>query len=47
MGDIECKKCGEPWDAFSLDNNMTKKEKRNLLAGKGCPTCDNTKNIFQ
>ena len=37
--DILCTRCGEPWDVFSLVDDMTPEEAENLKAGKGCPCC--------
>jgi hypothetical protein len=37
--DIYCPRCGEPWDVFSLTDDMTPEKARNLKAGKGCPCC--------
>ncbi len=40
--DIECAKCGEPWDAWGVfhHEDMTRAEARRFLAGEGCPSCD-------
>jgi len=38
MGDIYCKRCGEPWDAYGVFH-MTDAERETFLAGKGCPCC--------
>lgn len=43
--DIECAKCGEPWDAGGIprhpsdDGDMTHAEARRFRAGEGCPSC--------
>jgi len=39
--DIECAKCGEPWDSYGVHHHidMTKQEARRFLAGEGCPAC--------
>ena len=40
LGDIHCKKCGEPWDAWGVYNgDMTPEEKDRFLRGEGCPCC--------
>jgi len=39
-GDIHCKICGEPWDAWGVYNgDMTSEEKERFLRGEGCPCC--------
>ena len=37
--DILCTRCGEPYDVFSLVDDMTPKQAEYLKAGKGCPCC--------
>ena len=39
--DIECARCGEPWDAWGVfhHEDMTKQEARRFLAGEGCQAC--------
>lgn len=37
--DILCTRCGEPWDVFSLVDDMTPGEAKDLKAGRGCPCC--------
>ena len=46
MGDIYCKKCGEPWDFAGVlmslkgeDGDMSKQEAERFMAGEGCPCC--------
>ena len=47
MGDIICKVCGEPWDAYAVyeslridgDGDMSMKEAKMLTGGRGCPSC--------
>ena len=40
MGDILCRRCGEPWDAYGVTHgDMTALEARRFRAGKGCPVC--------
>jgi len=41
LGDIYCRKCGEPWDAYGVFyGDMTKEERKKFLRGEGCPCCD-------
>lgn len=40
--DILCTRCGEPWDVFSLTDDMTPEEAEALKAGRGCPCCAST-----
>ena len=37
--DILCTRCGEPWDVFSLVDDMSPEEAEDLKAGRGCPCC--------
>ena len=37
--DIYCPRCGEPWDVYSLTDDMTPEEAKDLKAGRGCPCC--------
>jgi len=37
--DIYCPRCGEPWDTYSLVDDMTPVEAEDLKAGRGCPCC--------
>lgn len=40
MGDIYCKKCGEPWDYYGiLNGDMAPEEVKRFLRGEGCPAC--------
>jgi len=47
MSDVLCAKCGEPWEAYSLqpgiynsgDGDLTKVEAERFLRGEGCPCC--------
>jgi nicotinic acid phosphoribosyltransferase len=46
MGDIRCKKCGEPWDAYGVrmallrdEGDMSQDEARRFMNGDGCPCC--------
>jgi hypothetical protein len=39
MVDIYCPRCGEPWDVYSLVEDMTPEEAADLKAGRGCPCC--------
>lgn len=37
--DIYCPRCGEPWEVFSLVDDMTQEEAADLKAGRGCSCC--------
>ena len=40
MGDIICRNCGEPWDAYGARHgDMSQAEYQMLITGKGCPSC--------
>lgn len=40
MGDIICRICGEPWDAYGVRNgDMDGAEAKDFLAGRDCPCC--------
>jgi len=48
MGDLYCKKCGEPWEAAGVlpalngredEADMSKKEAERFMKGEGCPSC--------
>lgn len=39
MGDMLCKVCGEPWDAYGIRHEFTTAERLQFLNGKGCPCC--------
>jgi hypothetical protein len=41
MGDIRCRVCGEPWEAYYVFHEMTAEERKDFLAGKHCPSCKN------
>lgn len=44
MGDIHCRICGEPWDAYGVDNgDMTRLEAKLFKGGLGCPSCKGKK----
>lgn len=34
--DIYCPRCGEPWETDYVYHEMTKSERADLLAGRGC-----------
>lgn len=47
MGDIDCAKCGEPWEAYGVRQaelhdlgDMSREQARRFSNGEGCPTCD-------
>lgn len=45
IGDITCKVCGEPYDAFGVyHGDMSPAEKTQFLRGKGCPSCKGNPN---
>ena len=44
MGDdIKCLICGEPWETYYINHDMTVSERNRLLSGKGCPSCKGVK----
>ena len=45
MGDIICRICGEPWDAYGVytKTDVTEEEAKLILSGKGCPSCKGKK----
>jgi len=46
LGNIYCRKCGEPWDAYGIFHGyMTKKQLKKFLKGEGCPSCDFGKKV--
>lgn len=42
MGDIHCRVCGEPWDAYGIRHHedMTEREANAFRLGLGCPCCE-------
>lgn len=34
--DIYCPRCGEPWELDYVNHEMTRTERADLLAGRGC-----------
>lgn len=38
--DLICQVCGEPWDIYSLQSDMSREEAATFKAGGGCPCCD-------
>lgn len=46
MGDVHCKKCGEPYGVYSLRHEVPEWEDQPdnayemFMNGEGCPTCD-------
>lgn len=34
--DINCPRCGEPWETDYVYHEMTREERADLLAGRGC-----------
>lgn len=44
MGDITCRVCGEPWEAYGIRHGeMTPEEADKFLKGLGCPCCKGKK----
>ena len=40
MGDVFCKRCGEPWDWYGAKHgDMTPEEYNKFMHGLGCPSC--------
>jgi hypothetical protein len=46
MRDISCKRCGEPYSAYSLRHDVAEWDDQpddayeRFMSGEGCPTCD-------
>lgn len=46
MPDVHCNKCGEPWETYSLRNEVPDWDGEpddaydRFMNGEGCPTCD-------
>ena len=41
MADMSCIKCGEPWDAYGVNNgDMEPHEAKRFKRGEGCPSCN-------
>jgi len=43
MDDIKCLICGEPYDSYYVRHDMSAKERKRLLSGKGCECCEGVK----
>lgn len=44
MGDVTCRRCGEPWDYYGARHgDMEEEEYKDLIAGRCCPCCKNKK----
>jgi DNA-directed RNA polymerase subunit N (RpoN/RPB10) len=43
MDDIKCLICGEPYDNYYVNHDMTVSERNRLLSGKGCECCKGVK----
>ena len=42
--DLVCNICGKPWDSYGIRHgDMTKREMKKFLSGKGCPCCGGQK----
>jgi len=39
--DVYCPRCGEPWDLYYVQHEMTSEERRDFWNSKGCPCCIN------
>lgn len=37
--DLYCGRCGEPWDIYYVQQEMTPDERHRFRCGKGCPVC--------
>ena len=37
--DLLCERCGEPWEAYYVQCDMTTTERERFHHGEGCPTC--------
>lgn len=37
--DLLCQRCGEPYDVFSVTDEMTPEEQGRFNCGEGCPCC--------
>lgn len=42
MADLLCQRCGEPWDLYYVNHEMTDQERRDFHTGKACPSCCKT-----
>ena len=40
MSDIKCVQCGEPWDSYYVQQDMSREERHDLINGLGCPACE-------
>ena len=44
LGDIHCRVCNEPYDAYGVyHGDMAEDERKQFLAGEGCPSCKGKK----
>lgn len=43
MDDIKCLVCGEPYEAYYVNHDMTVSERNRLLSGAGCECCKGVK----
>ncbi len=37
--DLYCPRCGEPWEYYYVQHEMTPEERNSFHAGTGCPSC--------
>lgn len=42
MGDVICRKCGEPWDWYGIyhHEDMDVVDANRFIKGQGCPSCN-------
>ena len=39
--DLYCPRCGEPWELYYVQHEMTPEERQSFHDGSGCPSCAN------
>jgi len=39
MADLYCKRCGEPWEFYYVQHEMTEEERSDFHKGVCCPSC--------
>ena len=37
--DLYCPRCGEPWELYYVQQEMTPEERSRFRSGEGCPSC--------
>jgi len=45
LGDIQCTKCGEPWEFYYVQHEFTEEERRKFYDYRGCPSCNWGKDV--